>query len=427
MSVTRIRAERLVDERARVEQNIEDMRQAAEEDNGRDLNELEVEQIDKWRTRISELDSEIMVLTEDLERAENTRDVSKLIRVVHEPDPVAELGNTPNGPVVYRTFSSYAADKLIATVPRIAGAAANDRGTSEDNVRQQSLERLDRALQNTLTSDVGGLVPAPHMAQIMDLINNKRPIIQSARNVDLARGSLTYPQITGRPVVAKQSTEKTQGGSIKMEVTLATIAAETFIGGGDLSWQTISWANPDALTLWFDLAAESYAQQTETHAGTTMTGSYANSIGTLSPVLGTAGTEDFAAWQAAVLDGVGDIYSTTSGRAQTNTLYLSADQFFTLAALSTSAVVQMSAVGGLDISSMTGSAFGLRVVGSYGFPARTRIVGDSSAFLVGEAPGNPVELRAVEPSIGGLEVGLIGAFQAKIFDATRFLKLNVNA
>ncbi len=427
MSITRDRCERLVDERSRVEQNIEDMRRTAEEDGGRDLDELEDKKIAEWRERINTLDGEIAVLTEDLEREAASRDISKLIRVNEPPpNPIVESGRE-GGAITYRTFSAYAVDRLISEQPRIAAVAAGDRGASPETVRQQSLERLERALQNTLTSDVGGLVPPTHMAEIMDLINNSRPVVNSARRVDLARGSLTYPQITGRPVVAKQSTEKTLGGSIKMEVALRTMAADTFIGGGDLSWQTINWSTPDALQLWFDLAAESYAQQTETHAGTILAPtSTATTPGTVSPALGTAGTETLAQWRAATIDAVGEIYSTTSGRAQTNTLYLSADQFFALSALTSDQVVQMSAMGSLDIGSMTGTFSGLRVVGSYGLPVRTRVVGDSSALLVGETPGAPVELRAVEPSIGGLEVGLIGAFQAKVFDATRFLNLNAH-
>ncbi len=427
MSITRDRCERLVDERSRVEQNIEDMRRTAEEDGGRDLDELEDKKIAEWRERINTLDGEIAVLTEDLEREAASRDISKLIRVNEpSPNPVVENGRE-GGAIMYRTFSAYAVDRLIADQPRIAAVAAGDRGTTPETLRQQSLERLERALQNTLTSDVGGLVPPTHLAEIMDLINTSRPVVMSARRVDLSRGSLTYPQITGRPVVAKQSTEKTLGGSIKMEVALRTMAADTFIGGGDLSWQTINWSTPDALQLWFDLAAESYAQQTETHAGTILAPtSTATTPGTVSPALGTAGTETLAQWRAATIDAVGEIYSTTSGRAQTNTLYLSADQFFALSALTSDQVVQMSPMGNLDIGSMTGTFAGLRVVGSYGLPVRTRVVGDSSALLVGETPGAPVELRAVEPSIGGLEVGLIGAFQAKVFDATRFLNLNAH-
>jgi hypothetical protein len=45
---------------------------------------------------------------------------------------------------------------------------------------------------------------------------------------------------------------------------------------------------------------------------------------------------------------------------------------------------------------------------------------------VGENAGNPVELRVVEPRIGGYEVGLIGAFGAVVFDVNRFYHLGTH-
>ena len=75
---------------------------------------------------------------------------------------------------------------------------------------------------------------------------------------------------------------------------------------------------------------------------------------------------------------------------------------------------------------MTGNFFGLRVVGSYGFDQDTAIVGDSQALLIGENPNNPVEMRVVEPNIGGYLVGLIGAFNAVVFDNNRFFHLGTH-
>ena len=72
---------------------------------------------------------------------------------------------------------------------------------------------------------------------------------------------------------------------------------------------------------------------------------------------------------------------------------------------------------------MTGTWAGLRVVGSYGFDQDTAIVGDSDALLVAETPGAPVQLRVVEPSIAGMEVGIVGAFRAVVYDVNRFYKL----
>ena len=47
----------------------------------------------------------------------------------------------------------------------------------------------------------------------------------------------------------------------------------------------------------------------------------------------------------------------------------------------------------------------------------------ATALLVAETPGAPVELRVVEPAIGGVEVGLIGAFEAVVVDDGAFTML----
>jgi hypothetical protein len=86
----------------------------------------------------------------------------------------------------------------------------------------------------------------------------------------------------------------------------------------------------------------------------------------------------------------------------------------------------MSPVGSLDVGSMRGNFFGLSVIGSYGFDQDVAIVGDSGALLIGENAGSPVEMRVVEPAIGGWEVGLIGAFNAAVFDVNRFYHLGTH-
>ena len=415
MSTTRMRLERLGDERARLYEKIEETVKLAE-DEKRDPDELERQHLTNWRQRTADLEDEINILAGDLERAEGALDVSERLRA----KPAEDEGRA-DGPYVYRTFAAYARDALIVRYPLLAANAAGDP-SREVAIREQALERLQR-VANTLTSDVAGLLPPQHLAQIMDIINKSRPVVASARGVPLTTGKLTYPRITGRPTVLKQAAEKTEAGTAKMQVVLDTVNADTYLGGGDLSWQTINWSTPDALQLWFDLAAEAYAQQTETAACSEL-GTAGG--GTITTALGTTGTESFAQWRAAVLAGLRSIYNTTGGRAMSDTLWLSADRFFQLAGLGTDQVLQVSAVGNMDIGSMTGTWSGLRVVGSYGFgsPSSAAVIGDASAFLVAESPGAPVEMRAVEPAIGGMEVGVIGGFKSKVFDPARFIHLS---
>jgi HK97 family phage major capsid protein len=417
---SKIRLQRLTDERNRAGQLIEDVNAAAEAEK-RDLSDSERESQERYRTRVADLDVEIAAIAGDLERERDSRDVSVLLREETPDDDGGEdEGGTSRGPNMYRTFAQYARDVMISRYDELATRAGNGAGDAP-RVRAEAVERLQRAVQNTTTTTAAGLVPPQHIAQIMDIIDKSRPVVASARHYDLVRGKMTYPKIAQRPDVQKQTAEKTQGGSINMQVTLEELLADTYIGAGDISWQTINWSTPDALALWFELAAESYARQTETAAclelGTT-------AVGTVSPVMGTVGTEDFGAWRAAVIDAIGEIYTATGGRTRTDTLYVSPTRFFQIAALGSGNVVQLSAVGQVDVSAMTGTFAGLRVVGSYGFTGNTAIVGDSSAFMVAETPGAPVEMRAVEPSIGGMEVGIIGAFKAKVYDGTRFKKLN---
>jgi hypothetical protein len=69
---------------------------------------------------------------------------------------------------------------------------------------------------------------------------------------------------------------------------------------------------------------------------------------------------------------------------------------------------------------INGEQRSLNVVVSRGLNAGEIIVGDSDGLLVAETAGAPVELRVVEPAIGGVEVGLIGAFEAVVVDNGAF-------
>jgi hypothetical protein len=68
---------------------------------------------------------------------------------------------------------------------------------------------------------------------------------------------------------------------------------------------------------------------------------------------------------------------------------------------------------------------GMRLVASNGLAASApvAIVGYSQALLCAETAGAPIQLRAVEPAIGGVEVGVIGAFCADVSDSAAFVKL----
>jgi hypothetical protein len=230
----------------------------------------------------------------------------------------------------------------------------------------------------------------------------------------LTNGKLTYPKITQRPTVSKQATEKTETPSQAMKVDMLDVLADTYLGAGNLSWQTIQWGVPDALNLWFQLAAEAYAKQTEEAAGTTLQ-TAATPNGT------TVASDDFPGWYAAIVAAAGAVYARVNMPA--TTVWADVATAFKLGGMVSNAAPVFMSGGNISIASGAGSIAGLQLVPSYALSNPTVIVGVAPMLLCAETGGAPVELRAVEPSIGGMEVGVIGAFASEAMEPEAFQHL----
>ncbi len=311
----------------------------------------------------------------------------------------------------YRSFAEYARDALICRYDQIAQRAG---GTP---ARQGAEERISRAVAHTTSTDVAGLIRPQYLDQIAQLIDKSRPVVASARSVNLTSGKLTYPSITQKPIVGKQTAEKTEAPSQTMTVAFLDVIADTYVGAGDLSWQAINWSTPDALGLWFDLAAEQYALQTEAATGLVL----AAATVMAAPAVPAAPT--LADWMAALTAAAAAIYATS--RRRPNVVYADIVSGYSLMGLVGNVSPVFLPGGSFSLSSGSGTVAGLSLVISAGLPAKTVVVGDSSSLLAAETAGAPVELRAVEPALGGMEVGVIGAFVSKITDTNAFRKLTI--
>lgn len=357
------------------------------------------------RERAAELDSEIEELSASVEADRAASERSREIRRAMS-GRVDGVDATDDG-VVYRTMAAYARDIILTgqgrEVSKIAANVAND----DRQAAAQRLELAKRTPANTLTSDVGGLLPPQHIAQIFQVIDNSRPIVQSAQRASLERGTLTYPQVDASPVVAVQGSEKTEAGNTGMDISMVTATASTYLGGGDLSWQAINWSTPNALDLWFRLVAADYALKTEQDAAQVLQHSgFSNNISST-----ISGTATFADFMTAIGAGYAEVFAN-SGRVA-NTVYMAPDRFGYLLGLTSSAFTQFTSVSGDTVGP-------LNVVVSRGMDSGVIVVGDRDGLLVAETAGAPVELRVVEPAIGGVEVGLIGAFEAVVVDDGAF-------
>lgn len=400
--------QRLVSERTSVLEAIDQVLQAPEDDE-RDPSQSELDLVGRNKTRVDELNTQINALLEVEESRTASAEVRETLLRAAPPKPGEgdADGGGGGGEYVYRTFAEYARDALITRVDRVAAMVGPD-------LRSHAAERLQRAVINTLSSDVPGLIPPQHITQIFDVINKARPIVEASRRVNLTSGKLQYPSITGRPLVGKQSAEKTEVTGHKMQVAMLEVVADTFLGSGDLSWQTINWGTPDALALFFDLAAESYAEQTEKEVAADLV---AGATATAIPVA----TNDLPGWLSAIAAAAAAIRKRKGGRP--NTIATDIDTGYRLLSLVSTANPVFIAAGSGNLGEGTGNAAGLRLVISDQLAAGSAIVGDFSKLLVAETAGAPVEMRAVEPNIGGLEVGVIGAFADALVLPGAFQKL----
>ena len=120
---------------------------------------------------------------------------------------------------------------------------------------------VQRAIVDVTTADVPGLVPPIWITTIADTINASRPFIDAFSTLPLPNSGmvLNYPQIATRPLVGKQTTEKTEIASRKTTVTQATANVNTYGGGEDVSVQVLQRTDPAYLGLMLQLYAEQMA------------------------------------------------------------------------------------------------------------------------------------------------------------------------
>lgn len=355
----------------------------------------------RYKGELADFDSQILATSESLEADIKAEEESRKVR--------RALSNGPGGfeadenGAGYRDFYTYAREKVLAFT------SLGNTFATEDERQGMALrqEILKRTPANTLSGNVGGLLPPQHINEIFQVINKTRPIINTARRYNLDRGQLTYPVVTTRPVVAVQGTEKTEAGNTGMVIDMVTANASTYLGGGDISWQALNWSTPDALQMWFDLAAEDYARKTEADAAQVLL--HSGFLYNIATTLGATPTF------AEVMTAVGAAYTEvfTNSRRLPDTFYASPDRYGYLLGLTSTALAQFTKVSEDKIGPY-------EIVVSPELDAGTIVVGARAGLLVAETPGAPVELKVVEPAIGGLEVGIIGAFEAVVADPGAF-------
>jgi len=318
---------------------------------------------------------------------------------------------------VERTANEAAFRKVYRTAGAFLRDDALRRGRSKDAAAG---ERIVRALEHMLTSDTPGLLPVPFVGDLLGRISAVRPLVESSNRQPLPASGMQFkrPVITQHTEVDVQVTEKTEVASQKMTVGSLPVDLETLAGAVNMSIQEIERSDPSALDLVFQDLAAQYGKRTELRAAAMYVEGTDTSATVDDPIDETSTAEEI---RQALYEASGLIYAATDGTFP-NVIYASMDMWALIGRYSRAINPQDRDVLSSP-DSLTLSIAGIPVVVSPALPAGTLDAARSSYFETYEQPGAPVELRALEVSVLGWEVGVYGMFAGVVTDAGAFVHL----
>ena len=259
----------------------------------RDPTDVERGEMDHLRARMTELMPQINEHVE-LER----RLSATALAIEGLPNtPAPSRPRTPAAPVntldIARSFGDFAQRVARGDIERDARESFYDAEAS-------FMVDHARALVDVTTADVPGIVPPVWLRTLADTISQAQPFVSAFSQVPLPDVGMqvNYPTITARPLVGKQTAEKTDVPSRKTTISNSTANVSTYGGGEDVSLQLIERSDPSYVSLMLELYAEAMAIVTDTDAIAA-----ANTAITQSVELGAAAdfTQQLAAAASMVL------------------------------------------------------------------------------------------------------------------------------
>ena len=154
-------------------------------------------------------------------------------------------------------------------------------------------------LADDTTTTAAGLVPDYLCSDIIGLINNSRPFVDSIASDPIGPYgmSVVYPKVVQRPDVNVQATEKTQVTSQAMDIDPITVDLITYAGASDVSLQLVERSQPSFLDRLFAELAGMYAERTDAAAAAAVV-TAVDALTTNEAVVADLGASASATWAA---------------------------------------------------------------------------------------------------------------------------------
>lgn len=127
---------------------------------------------------------------------------------------------------------------------------------------------IQAALANVTTTNVGAVVQPAYRAEINGLIDHGSPFTAALSQSPLpaAGMAIEYPEWVTLPTTGIQATEKTAITSTAVTMTMKSAPVVTIAGGNDLSLQSIERSSPSFLEAYIKAASVDWARKAEAYA-----------------------------------------------------------------------------------------------------------------------------------------------------------------
>lgn len=308
---------------------------------------------------------------------------------------------------------------LAAPAPTLVRFSAADYISAVVTGRTDAPVIRAAAAENVL-ADIPGIVPDPLFGAILDFLNNRRPVVTSFGVQAAPRAGETFyrRKVTQHTDVDVQTNEFDELASQAM--TLGRVQVDKKLLGGylDVSYQSVDFADVNAVQLILNDLARVYAKRTETKACTDL-------------VAGATVTDSIADWTDGdeILDAVYSASATIDAAIDElpTTIWVSPDRWAQLGQAKAAngdrlfpVLGPSNAAGVLSPATFAGNPMGLRLVVSNKFAAETMIVGNPIGFELFEQSGGI--LRAEQPATASVRLALIGYFASVMMESGAFVK-----
>lgn len=381
----------------------------------RDPTDVEQGELDSLRTSMTALQPRITEAV-DLERSLAAGTEALASVPAGAPPARREAGAPARGAPgeAFRSWGEYASAVSFGTVD------ADTRTAVETLALDWSIEH-SRALVDVTTADVPGIVPPAWIRTLADTIITAMPFVSAFSQAPLpdVGMTLTYPKIATRPLVGKQTAEKTDIASRKTTITSATAPVVTYGGGEDVSVQVLQRTDPSYLGLMLELYAEQMAIVTDVDA----VNAAITALGAVVP-LGTAAT----GWNAALANVIAGILTTS--RLMPNVFVMGTTMWSAFAGAADATgrplfpnAAPTNPMGQTSFTSTSGDVRGLTFVVDPAVPASNGVIGHTSSFTSLLGPVQTLSADNVSKLGTDYAVFRFAAFAVRRPDAAKYVTI----